>query len=187
MIRECCWCGENFVANRKDKQVCSPACSQKYSSYKAYKKIREVKGKVIKCEDKGELRKCSRCKDWKRREEDYRTINGRKLMYCKLCQNESKRQTAVTMAGGLPDTPDKLFEEVGKFIMEIKDNNYWVDYVDVFRLVDIFDKIWPTLQKLPSAGGDVSYNAEKSAIIMFDRVARWWVLQKKIRAGEEDV
>jgi len=62
-----------------------------------------------------------------------------------------------------------IYDEVNQFIFQMKSQHFIADAIDVFRLVDLFDKVFPTTQKVPNCN-----NIDKSVNIMFFRIVNWW-------------
>ena len=55
----------------------------------------------------------------------------------------------------------------------MKSQHFVADAIDVFRLVDLFDKVFPTTQKVPNCN-----NIDKSVNIMFFRIVNWWRISR---------
>lgn len=68
----------------------------------------------------------------------------------------------------------KVYKDVEEFVLYMKSKNYKANEIDLFRLVDVYDKIYPSLLGLPKMS-KANPDYETSSIIMFDKVARWYV------------
>ena len=66
--------------------------------------------------------------------------------------------------------------EVEKFIYEIKRKAFRADYVDLFRLVHVYDLAFPKLIFIP-----MMCNIEKSCQTMFYKICCWYIDQKQKR------
>ena len=63
----------------------------------------------------------------------------------------------------------KIYDEVTVFIFKIKRQSFRADAIDIFRLLDLFDKVFPLIKSVPSCS-----NIDKAANIMFFRIVNWW-------------
>jgi len=163
-IRQCKWCEEPFEAIRVDKMTCSTQCSTRYSAWRKSKGEPRVRKKT---EENGDFRKCNRCSKWKNKFEEFhkcgKFISGR----CKDCKRENYKSL------NRKENKKELYEAVSKFVYYIKDKHYYCDGVDVWRLIDIYDRVFPTQLNLPHLS-NYNMDMEKSVITMFYKVARWY-------------
>lgn len=67
----------------------------------------------------------------------------------------------------------ELLKSVEKFIKEMKSKSYYADYVDLLKLVDVYDLIYPNLNCIPYIN-----DIEKSIDIMFLKICLWYKNQK---------
>lgn len=154
--KECAWCGEKFTPRRSNAQCCKNVCSVRYSYYK-HKENKGIANKLKKCVICGRFKN-----DW--------LFNKQGGIIKSVCKNCEKCGTGNLVAKF--DTV-KTFAEVEKFLYEMKAKSYWANHIDIFRLIDLYDKVYPHLQNVPS-----SSDIEKSVNTMFYKVANWWLSRK---------
>ena len=161
-VRQCQWCEEPFIAKRVDKVCCDKICSTKYSFWRRNNGKQRLRKKSY---ENGDLRKCTHCGKWKNKFEEFHKcgnfINGK----CKDCKKEQSSDRKE-------DKKD-LYEAVNKFVYYMKDKHYYCDGVDVWRLIDIYDRVFPTQLNLPHLS-NYNMDMEKSVETMFYKVARWF-------------
>lgn len=68
---------------------------------------------------------------------------------------------------------DKLYKDIEEYIYRIKSNAYYADTIDLYRLVDLYDRAYPHLENIP-----YSRNIEKSVVVMFLKLAKWYNKKK---------
>jgi hypothetical protein len=62
-----------------------------------------------------------------------------------------------------------VFKEVQEYIMYMKSKSYYADYVDLFKLVHVYDLVYPNLTQIPNMR-----DVEKSSDIMFAKICVWY-------------
>jgi len=151
MKRNCLWCDSEFEVTRSDKTTCGVVCSRRLAS----KKVR-LKGKR---KDKlATHRTCSYCheekliKDFK----TWTTCND-----CYKIQRVSIKKDVET------------FNDVEAYVLRVKENNFIVEMADIFILVDLYDRVFPTTLSVPFYNVK-SGNNERSYLYMFEKVAKWY-------------
>lgn len=163
-IRECKWCEEPFEVTRVDKVCCNKTCSTKYSSWRKNKGQPRLRKETYEI---GELRKCTTCSKWKNKFEEFhkcgKFISGK----CKDCKKENIK------SANRKENKKELYKSVGEFVYYMKAKHYYCDGVDVWRLIDIYDRVFPTQLNLPHLSA-YNMDMEKSVITMFYKVARWY-------------
>lgn len=84
-----------------------------------------------------------------------------------------KRRRAKSGAKPRPKKADyKEFEaylEVKQFIFKMKRQSYMAGYIDILRLVDVFDKAFPKIYQIPQMN-----NIERSVNMMFFKLVNWY-------------
>lgn len=63
----------------------------------------------------------------------------------------------------------QTYIDVKEFIFKMKSQHFTADAIDVFRLIDLFDRVFPSTQRVPSCN-----NIDKSVNIMFFKIVNWW-------------
>lgn len=63
----------------------------------------------------------------------------------------------------------EAYLEVKQFIFKMKRQSYMAGFVDIFRLVDIYDKAFPKIQQIPQMN-----NIERSVNMMFFKLVNWY-------------
>jgi len=175
MNRKCLVCGNEFQVNRKDKMTCSTKCSSTLS-------VKRSRGgyKKNKAKDDGNLRMCSNCFKWKDKENGFNIINNYYLNICKDCNKENRRTKNSELS------KEDVYKQVEFYVLRMKAKKFMADQIDIFKLVDIYDKLWPNKQSIPNMSGyQIDY--EKSCMTMFERIARWYKTEKDILEAKSDI
>jgi hypothetical protein len=68
----------------------------------------------------------------------------------------------------------QVYKDVEEFVLYMKGKNFKANEIDLFRLVDVYDKVYPDLMGLPKMS-KLNPDYEMSSLIMFDKVVRWYV------------
>ena len=123
-IKQCAWCGEDYLQTRFDKKTCSKKCSCNFS--------------------------------YSKRPKSYQINRNKK----KIKSTHKKIETDLDM---------RTYLDVKEFIFKMKSQHFKADAIDVFRLVDIFDRVFPSTQRVPNCN-----NIDKSVNIMFFKIVNWW-------------
>jgi hypothetical protein len=163
-VRECNWCEETFTATRVDKTTCSKICSSKYSAFRRGKGKPRVRKAT---QDNGDMRKCNLCGKWKNRDQEFHKCNGGNVSRCRDCKKEMYKSTKRK------EDKKELYQDVKKFVYYMKAKHYYCDGVDVWRLIDMYDRVFPTQLNLPHLS-NYNMDMEKSVITMFHKIARWY-------------
>lgn len=74
------------------------------------------------------------------------------------------------------DTQFQTYLDVKEFIFKMRDQHFTADAIDVFRLIDLFDRVYPTVLRVPSCN-----NIDKSVNVMFFKIVNWW----RVTSGKE--
>lgn len=69
----------------------------------------------------------------------------------------------------IEDIDTNLFNTVKSYIYEMKNKSYYADYIDLYRLVHIYDLVYPKLNQVPYMN-----DVEKSIEIMFMQLCVWY-------------
>jgi len=157
-VKFCIVCGDQFQASRIDKMCCSKTCGATY----AYRKR-----SGIAISDKYKTKICTSCNNeqplrnyYKRGKSHYPT--------CKTCLEEM-----------YPDRfeIEKLkinnLKDIEEFLMKLKRQAYYADQIDMFRLIDLHDRILPT--KLIDLDNPIEVLSQQ-----FEDVAFWYKHKKEI-------
>lgn len=70
----------------------------------------------------------------------------------------------------------ELFLDVQGFIFQMRDQHFICDAIDLLRLVSLFDRVYPSTQRVPS-----QTSGERASNIMFFKIVNWW----RINTGKE--
>jgi hypothetical protein len=169
----CLYCGEPF-SGRKDRKACSKSCSSRLS-YLKKERITGVRKPRIITYDDGDLRKCKVCQKWKSKETEFSSkyFEGAGIVTkrtCKICRKEGEK--------GKLRLEDKntLYNDVKNYVLRIKAQNYNCYSIDVWRLIDLYDRVFPSQLNIPhTLYNGKGTDMEMSSIVMFEKVARWYV------------
>jgi len=153
--RNCLYCDEIFIPTRRDKMCCSHQCSSLFSIKKRKNKI-IINKKII--DGKKQCRACLKFKDLS-------LFYGKKIKQANCIQCLSVKRASINYN-------ENLYDEVYKFIYNLKLKNYYADIIDIYKLVDIYDRIYLT-DSLPKIN-----DIEASCCIMLDKVVKWYNINK---------
>jgi hypothetical protein len=173
--KNCICCGAAFITKRKDKQVCSKRCSNVISNRKRkiVDKVEDNKRNLS--IDNGDLRKCKVCLKWKNKDEDFKKTKITKTYIitkrtCDECKKEKQKNKLRD------EHKPELYKDVKEFVLRIKAQNYNCYSIDVWRLIDLYDRVFPSQLNLPhTLYNGKGTDMEMSSIVMFEKVARWYV------------
>lgn len=134
---KCEYCGNDFKKARKKSKYCSPFCSTK--AWYIKKKIENGIGAT---------KECVVCKTL--------FIKTRKDRIC--CSSDcSKRYSYTVFRTKETLKPQEVFggfnNRVEEFLIECKRKRFYFDMIDIFKLVDLHDKIYPS-KWLPDSNSD---------------------------------
>ena len=163
-VRQCLWCEEPFIARRIDKVCCDKVCSARYSASRRKQGKSRLRKKIS---DDGDLRKCSHCSKWKNREKEFHKCGKFIVGQCKDCKKEKVKSV------DRKESKQDLYKAVGEFVYYMKSKHYYCDGVDVWKLIDIYDRVFPTQLNLPHLS-NYNMDMEKSVETMFYKIARWY-------------
>jgi len=99
-----------------------------------------------------ELRTCIICEEEKNVNEFY---SYKKIRYnqCKKCIYAKKARERYEETLKIP----KYYKELEKFVLYVKRRNYMVGHSDIFRLIDMFDKVFPSAN-VPTGDNEYVFN-----------------------------
>jgi len=161
-MNRCIVCDKEFTAIKSTRKISSRVCYNKKSLDDKFDKMKRW-GYI----------KCVKCKTYKEKTSDNFYIEnglprGNKCITC----FKAKKSTVHSIAYLQRIGRDLDVVEVGDFILDLKLKSYWADMIDIFRLIHYFDVLYPQ-STLPD------YLPERNFNIMFEKIAKWWVAQKK--------
>lgn len=166
--RLCTWCKAPFKSNRKDKLTCSKSCSVKSS-------LKRSKEGLI--EDRSLFRTCTCCKIKKPKNEDnFKKYGktGRFYYYCIPCHQKLKDyKKSDWVKSTWKRIEPKDLQSLANFVEETKRKSYYLDQIDLFKIIHYYDLIKPN-NNIPKY-----YDPFVSFTIMFELVAKFYHLAKK--------
>lgn len=132
VLNKCPECGDGFIKIGK-KIYCSTKCAVKVS-FRNFQKRKFVK------EGRMEWTKvCPECKT------QFKTIKLNKT-YCdhKCANNSAVKRYVLRNKGYMREliVSDGLRNEISNFIESIKNKSFYLDTIDVLRLIDLYDRVY---------------------------------------------
>lgn len=158
--RECLYCLESFLPSRKDKKCCSARCSTRHSARNKNRTKRE------KIKSDG-TKKCLSCGKYKDLSQFYKSTRS-VYAHCIYCIRVRKQ-----ISNKFLEKKDDTYIKVEDFLMYMKRKHFYADAIDIYRLIDIYDLVYPNALTVPYVN-----DLEKSFMVMFDKVARWFSIQR---------
>jgi hypothetical protein len=134
-----------FQQTRKDKKCCTQPCSSTYSARKNAVKRKEEKKNLIQPrridEDREKL--CNVCEVVKPIEEFYFN-KGSRYKQCRSCVYNKSRARYVRKMRELNGIDKTLLIDLESFLMSMKRKRFMANEVDIFKLIDMYDRVFPT-------------------------------------------
>jgi len=63
----------------------------------------------------------------------------------------------------------EVYGEVQEFLFRVKRAGFFIEQVDFFILIDLFDRVYPTIENIPHCTRPL-----RSVNIMFYKLVNWW-------------
>ncbi|MFY8170038.1 MAG: hypothetical protein ACOVK2_02860 [Candidatus Fonsibacter sp.] len=167
--RMCVYCGTPFLTNQKKSIFCSKSCT---TTYRYFIKIGDLDKLQKRIEKNNKLKACQCCLVEKPL---YKFFTYKKTVFsfCIECHEKRYKDKYLDKLNELKNVNLSIYPEVDDFVNKIKRNNFMATILDIFILVDLFDKVSPQ--------SNIPYdnNPDKSFNTMFYKLCKWYVKERK--------
>lgn len=160
-VRDCVWCGTQFLPKKNSKMTCSTKCHNNY-------KYNLEKGNLEKFNiDK--TKACVNCRKEKKLSE-FERVRKSFVSMCKVCVNEyyDKKLNDVKLSN-----KHAIFFIIDDFIKEMKSKAYYAEQSDIFRLISLYDELFPTSTMPEHPNQEYIFN------MVFAKLVDWHRKEKK--------
>lgn len=167
--RICVYCNTPFIATRDKTIFCSKSCTSTYKYFIKNGDLEKLQKKI----DKNKQKKvCTNCLVEKPLYKFFKYKKGI-FSFCIECHEEKYKDRYLDKLNELKNVDLSIYPEIEDFVNRIKRNNYMATMLDIFILVDLFDKVSPQ-SNIPYDG-----NPDKSFSTMFYKICKWYIKERK--------
>lgn len=165
----CAYCGTAFLSYRTDNRFCHKNCASTYNFYERKGRLEEILNRV---KDKKPTKTCMKCNLEKPIKSFYSYKKGT-FSFCIPCHNENYKDRYNKKIREISNANLSVYPEIDDFVMRIKQQGYNASFLDIFILIDLFDRIFPQAN-IPFEG-----SGEKSFERMFMNICKWYMKERK--------
>ena len=167
--RMCVYCNTPFTATQNRVILCSKSCTTTYNYFIKIGNLEKLQKRI---ESNKQLKTCQNCLIEKPL---YKFFTYKKAVFsfCIECHEKRYKDKYLDKLNQLKNVDLSIYPEVDDFVNKIKRNNYMATMVDIFILVDLFDKISPQSNIPYDDDPDKSFNS------MFYKVCKWYSKERK--------